>query len=62
VRFWCAFQIHRPHDKAVIADCRQMLALVEMPHGKVLRLPDEWEKYREAEPAVGRSGLAARRT
>src|SRR5256886_15746618 len=24
VRFWCAFQIKRPSDDAVIADCRQM--------------------------------------
>lgn len=61
VRFWCGFQILRPQDEAVIADCRQMLAIVEMPHGKVLRLPDEWEKYRGAEPVTARSGLAARR-
>ena len=49
VRFWCAFQILRPKDNTVIAKCRQMLALVEMPGGKVLRLPDEWEKYRTVE-------------
>jgi YbgC/YbaW family acyl-CoA thioester hydrolase len=46
VRFWCAFQILRPQDKTLIAECRQMLALVEMPEGKLLRLPEEWEKYR----------------
>jgi YbgC/YbaW family acyl-CoA thioester hydrolase len=46
VRFWCAFQILRPQDQTLIAECRQMLALVEMPEGKLLRLPDEWEKYR----------------
>jgi YbgC/YbaW family acyl-CoA thioester hydrolase len=46
VRFWCAFQILRPHDGALIAECRQMLAMVEMPEGKVIRLPDAWEKYR----------------
>jgi YbgC/YbaW family acyl-CoA thioester hydrolase len=51
VRFWCAFQIVRPKDNVVIAKCRQMLALVEMPGGKVLRLPDEWEKYRPVEAA-----------
>ena len=46
VRFWCGFRIVRLVDKAVIAECRQMLALIEMPAGKLLRLPDAWEKYR----------------
>ncbi len=46
VRFWCAFRIVRPADDAIIADCRQMLALIEMPAGKLLRLPEDWEKYR----------------
>jgi YbgC/YbaW family acyl-CoA thioester hydrolase len=46
VRFWCAFQITRPADNALIAQCRQMLALIEMPEGKLLRLPEQWEKYR----------------
>ena len=44
-RFWCAFRIMRPEDNVLIADCRQMLALVEMPEGKLLRLPEHWEKY-----------------
>ena len=46
VRFWCAFQITRPADSVLIAQCRQMLALTEMPDGKLLRLPEHWEKYR----------------
>jgi YbgC/YbaW family acyl-CoA thioester hydrolase len=46
VRFWCAFQITRPKDNTLIAQCRQMLALIEMPGGKLLRLPEHWEKYR----------------
>jgi YbgC/YbaW family acyl-CoA thioester hydrolase len=46
VRFWCAFQITRPADNVLIARCRQMLALVEMPDGRLLRLPEHWEKYR----------------
>ncbi len=46
VRFWCGFQITRPADNVLIARCRQMLALVEMPEGKLLRLPEHWEKYR----------------
>jgi acyl-CoA thioester hydrolase len=48
VRFWCAFRILRPQDDALIAECRQMLALIEMPDAKLLRLPDDWEKYRGA--------------
>jgi YbgC/YbaW family acyl-CoA thioester hydrolase len=46
VRFWCAFQITRPTDNMLIAQCRQMLALIEMPEGKLLRLPEHWDKYR----------------
>jgi hypothetical protein len=30
----------------LIAECRQMLALIEMPAAKLLSLPEEWEKYR----------------
>ena len=52
VRFWCAFRIVRPQDEALIAECRQMLALVEMPAAKLLRLPEEWEKYRQPEAMV----------
>jgi YbgC/YbaW family acyl-CoA thioester hydrolase len=51
VRFWCAFRITRPADETLIADCRQSLALIEMPSAKLLRLPDEWDKYRGSEPA-----------
>ena len=46
VRFWCAFRITRPADEALIAECRQMCALIEMPAAKLLPLPAEWEKYR----------------
>src|ERR1044071_5282177 len=28
-RFWCAFRITRREDNTVIAECRQMLALIE---------------------------------
>jgi YbgC/YbaW family acyl-CoA thioester hydrolase len=52
VRFWCAFRIVRPHDEALIAECRQMLALVQMPEAKLLRLPDEWDKYRQSEASA----------
>ena len=43
MRFWLAFQITRPADGAVIADCRQMMALVQMPAGRPVRLPQEWD-------------------
>jgi YbgC/YbaW family acyl-CoA thioester hydrolase len=49
VRFWCAFRILRPQDDALIVECRQMLALIEMPWAKLLRLPESWEKYRQTE-------------
>ena len=53
VRFWCAFQIVRPADSAIIAECRQMLAIIQMPEAKLLRLPDDWDRYRngDASPA-----------
>jgi len=47
-RFWCAFRITRESDQTLIATCRQMLALVQMPAAKLLRLPDEWDQYRGA--------------
>lgn len=46
VRFWCAFQITRPADETLIAECRQMLAIIQMPGAKLLRVPDEWDRYR----------------
>ncbi|MEP7014264.1 MAG: thioesterase family protein [Verrucomicrobiota bacterium] len=49
-RFWCAFRIVRPADDSLIAECRQMLALIEMPAGKLLRLPEKWEKFRDSAP------------
>src|ERR1051325_12063330 len=48
-RFWCAFRITRPQDQTLIAECRQMLALIEMPTGKLLRVPEHWKTYDKAE-------------
>lgn len=45
-RFRCVFRITRPGDDALIAECRQTLALIEMPTAKLLPLPADWEKYR----------------
>ena len=38
VRFWCAFEMRRPEDGALLITCRQQLALVQMPEGKPHRL------------------------
>ncbi|HEX4631286.1 MAG TPA: thioesterase family protein [Chthoniobacterales bacterium] len=46
VRFWCAFKILRPSDGTLIAECRQMLAIIQMPDAKLLRVPDDWDRYR----------------
>jgi YbgC/YbaW family acyl-CoA thioester hydrolase len=51
MRFWCAFDVRRPADGALIAHARQMLALVQMPAGKPVRLPAGWkEKYAHLRP------------
>ena len=46
VRFWCAFKIIRPADETLIAECRQMLAIIQMPEAKLLRVPHDWDRYR----------------
>lgn len=46
VRFWCAFKIIRPADGTLIAECRQMLAIIQLPEAKLLRVPDDWDRYR----------------
>ena len=38
VRFWCAFEMRRPDDGALLITCRQQLAVVQMPDGRPLRL------------------------
>ena len=42
MRFWCAFEIRRSEDDALIVQSRQMLALIQMPAGRPIRLPAEW--------------------
>ncbi|HWL52742.1 MAG TPA: thioesterase family protein [Chthoniobacteraceae bacterium] len=57
-RFWCAFRVERASDGTVLATSRQMLALVQMPEGKAIRLPQEWAgKYPHL---VGRGEAEAR--
>ena len=41
-RFWCAFEMIREADGALLVTARQALALVAMPEGKPLRLPADW--------------------
>ena len=53
-RFWCAFEIRRRGDDALIATCRQMLALIQMPQGRPMRLPAEWaERYAHLKNSSG---------
>ncbi|MFA6135711.1 MAG: thioesterase family protein [Phycisphaerae bacterium] len=42
VRFWCSFTMRRPADDTILITCRQALALVQMPQGKPVRLPEDW--------------------
>lgn len=42
MRFWCAFDVVRPADGALIVQSRQMLALIQMPEGKPVRLDPDW--------------------
>ncbi len=42
-RFWCGFHVFRKEDRLLLAECRQMLALVQMPAGRPMRLPAEWQ-------------------
>ena len=47
VRFWCAFEMRRAEDNALLITCRQSLALVQMPEGRPSRLPEDWKvKYK----------------
>ena len=41
-RFWCTFEMIREEDAVVLVTARQALALVKMPEGKPMRLPQEW--------------------
>ena len=51
VRFWCAFRVTRPADETLIAECRQMLAIIQMPEATLLRVPEEWDRYRNPDGA-----------
>jgi len=40
VRFWCEFEVVRPSDGGQLVTCQQALALVKMPEGRLIRLPE----------------------
>ncbi len=42
-RFWCGFNVRRQSDEALLVRSRQMLALVQMPAGRPVRLPADWQ-------------------
>ena len=46
VRFWVDFKLVRAEDERLLITCRQSLALVQMPEGKPLRLPDHFAAWR----------------
>lgn len=53
VRFWCAFEVRRAEDNALLITCRQSLALVQMPQGRPSRLPEDWnDKYAHLMPSA----------
>ena len=57
-RFWCAFEMVRASDGALLITCRQSLALVQMPQGRPCRLPAEWaEKYAHLAIHKGRQAV-----
>ncbi|MBS0660411.1 MAG: acyl-CoA thioesterase [Verrucomicrobia bacterium] len=50
-RFLVAFRITRPVDCQLIIECRQVLAVVQMPVGRPMRMPADWvEKYGSLAP------------
>ncbi len=44
VRFWMSFEVVRPCDETLLVTCRQQLALVQMPKGRPLRVPEVWSR------------------
>jgi len=44
VRFWMKFRIDRGEGGDLLVTCRQQLALVQMPDGKPLRVPEGWKR------------------
>ena len=47
-RFWCEFEMTREADGVLLVTARQSLALVRMPEGRPVRLPDGWLGWRKS--------------
>jgi YbgC/YbaW family acyl-CoA thioester hydrolase len=43
-RFWVRFRVCRGQPEESLITCRQQLALVRMPEGKPLRIPEKWKR------------------
>jgi YbgC/YbaW family acyl-CoA thioester hydrolase len=53
-RFWCAFRIERAESGELLVASRQMLALVQMPQGRPVRLPEDWAtRFAHLRPSAG---------
>jgi len=54
-RFWCEFTLTRQSDSSLLVTSRQALALVQMPEGRPLRLPEDWQsRWPHLWKAIGR--------
>lgn len=42
VRFWCDFEMRRASDDTLLVKAHQQLAMVQMPQGRPVRIPEEW--------------------
>ena len=42
LRFWMSFDVKRPSDDTLIAQCRQMLCVIKIPQGRPVALPSDW--------------------
>jgi YbgC/YbaW family acyl-CoA thioester hydrolase len=52
MRFWCAFEVRKASDDTLLVQSRQMLALLQMPEMKPLRLPVDWStRFAHLRPA-----------
>lgn len=43
-RFWMSFRVVRTGGEDVLIECRQQLAVVQMPEGRPMRLPEDWRR------------------
>ncbi|MEG1261089.1 MAG: thioesterase family protein, partial [Akkermansia sp.] len=51
--FWCDFELRRASTSELLVKAHQKLALVQMPAGRPIRLPEEWREHWELRPQGG---------